>query len=466
LQHSFEEVVLGGINLLILTDEADRQMDWRLELEEIVRPLLATLKELTEKPRQVDSLRRKIGQQEDRLELITRAIDSIQTVRNMPATPAVSALLEQLQAEWEQRREDTRRELEIANFRLDNLQSGRVPWQTTISQALHDFLRGRGLTLLLAVIAGLSIWVLSRGLLALYWRWVYRSRSDTGVTRAPLVLYAYRLAVAVLIVTAIMLVLYVRGDVLLLTLAVLALAGVALSLRQTLPRYTAELRLLLGVGPVRELERLVIDGIPYHVESLGIYTVLRNPALEGVLRLPLQDINTLASRPAGTEPWFPCQPGDYLLLADGNYGQVLRQTIEMVELAVRDATVRISTKDFLGQTHRNLSRDGFGIACTFGIDYRHQAICLDEVPRLLRDAIRSQFKQSGLANAIREMLVEFREAGSSSLDYQIYLILDGQAAQAFFRSQRLVQQACVACCNREGWVIPFTQVTIHTADSP
>ena len=92
-------------------------------------------------------------------------------------------------------------------------------------------------------------------------------------------------------------------------------------------------------------------------------------------------------------------------------------------------------------------------------------ISLDEVPRRLREAITAQFKQAGLADAIREMLVEFREAGSSALDYQIYLILDGHVAKAFFRSQRLVQQACVACCNREGWVIPFTQVTLHMADA-
>jgi hypothetical protein len=43
------------------------------------------------------------------------------------------------------------------------------------------------------------------------------------------------------------------------------------------------------------------------------------------------------------------------------------------------------------------------------------------------------------------------------------MILDGRAANAFYRVQRMVQQACVQVCNEQGWVIPFTQVTIHNA---
>jgi hypothetical protein len=33
------------------------------------------------------------------------------------------------------------------------------------------------------------------------------------------------------------------------------------------------------------------------------------------------------------------------------------------------------------------------------------------------------------------------------------------------RLQRLVQKTCVETCNDNGWVIPFTQVTLHMAPS-
>jgi len=91
-------------------------------------------------------------------------------------------------------------------------------------------------------------------------------------------------------------------------------------------------------------------------------------------------------------------------------------------------------------------------------------MCLDSVPSLLQKAIIARFEQAGLREDIKDILVEFKAAGASSLDYQIYLILDGRAAKAFYKAQRLVQQACVETCNREGWVIPFTQITVHSSN--
>lgn len=464
LQLSFEHIVLGGVAPSILTDQPEEQINWRDEVEKISRPLLSMLKELTAKPRQIDSLRRDIELRQDQLKEIEQALDSIHLFDKQPLAPVAAEAIKQLLTEWEQRREDSQRALELASFKLTTMRDEGVSWQTSVGKAFTEFISGRGLTLLIAIIISVAIWVTAKKLLTIYWRLLYRTPHEFGVTRAPLVLYSYRLATAITIVLAILMVLYIRGDVLLLTLAVIALAGAALSLRQTLPRYAAELRLLFGVGPVREEERLVLDGIPFTVELVGVYSVLRNPALEGVVRLPLRAINELTSRPTGQEPWFPCQPGDYLLLANGSFGRVLRQTIEMVEIAVRDTRVQIPTKDFLTQNVHNLSRDGFGIASTFGIDYQHQAICLDSVPGLLQKAIIARFEQAGLREDIKDILVEFKAAGASSLDYQIYLILDGRAAKAFYRAQRLVQQACVETCNREGWVIPFTQVTVHSSN--
>ena len=465
LQLAFENIALGSPDLSVLTDEPEQQIDWRVELEQVSRPLLSTLKELTAKPRQIDSLRREAARQEDLLKVIEKAIDSISDFKQQALSPMVAGPVDQLLLEWEQRRDDVQRALEITRFKLSSIKTESTAWYTSAGEALTEFFSGRGLTLLLAILVSVVIWLLSKWLLAAYWRWLFRAEHDLGITRAPLIYYSYRLATAIIIVFAILLVFYVRGDVLFLTLALIALTGAALTLRQTLPRYAAELRLLLGVGPVREKERLVLDGVPFIVESLSVYTILKNPALEGVVRLPLHDMNDLASRPASQEPWFPCQPGDFVLLADGSFGLVLRQTIELVEVMVRDSKVQIRTRDFLGQNVRNLSREGFGVASTFGIDYQHQAICLDKVPARFQEAITTRFEQAGMKDDIEDLLVEFKAAGASSLDYQIYMILNGRAAKAYFRAQRMVQQACVDACNREGWVIPFTQVTVHSGNS-
>ena len=463
LQKSFEHIALGGINQSILVDQQDQKINWRDELEQISMPLISTLKEITAKPRQMDALRRDIARNEEQLKEIEKALAALQFFREQTLPPLVAERINRLSNDWETRRDDSLRTLEIARFKLDRLKQEGTDWKTTAWEAVKEFFLGRGLTLFMAVVVSMAVWLVLKGLLELYWRSLYRLKHDVGTARAPLVLYSYRLLTAVFIVLAVLIVFYVRGDVLLITLALVALAGVALSLRQTLPRYTAELRLLLGIGPVREEERLVYDGVPFVVNSLGVYSVLRNPLLDGVLRLPLHAMNEFTSRYVGEEPWFPCRPGDYILLADGSFGKVLSQSIELVEILVRDASVQIRTKDFLAQNIRNFSQQGFGVACTFGIDYQHQAMCLDKVPALFREAIITRFEQAGLKDDIQDVMVEFKQAGASSLDYQIYMILKGSAAKAYFKAQRLIQQACVDTCNREGWIIPFTQITVHSA---
>lgn len=462
LQESFEHISLGGINRSILNEQPEQPINWQEEIEQISRPLLSTLKELTARPRQIDTLHRDIEQLQEQIKVIDKAIESIHFLSIQPLPPIAVNPVKQLLTDWQQRKEDTQRKLELAQLKLDSLLTESDTWQVSTSTLISDFFHGRGLTLLMAITIGLMFWLLAKGLLRLYWRWQYQGKRDDAITRAPLLYYSYRLVTVTIIVFAILMVFYVRGDVLLLTLALIALAGAALTLRQTLPRYTAEIRLLLGVGPVRQTERVILEGIPFKVDSLSVYTVLRNPELEGFVRLPLHEMNSHVSRPTRKETWFPCQPGDFVLLASGSLARVIRQTIELVEVAVMDSLMQIRTRDFIEQNVRNLSREGFGIACTFGVDYQHQAICLDVVPDKFKAAITTRFEQADLKDVIQDLMVEFSTAGASSLDYRIYMILKGSAANAYYRAQRMVQQACVDTCNREGWVIPFTQITVHS----
>jgi hypothetical protein len=44
--------------------------------------------------------------------------------------------------------------------------------------------------------------------------------------------------------------------------------------------------------------------------------------------------------------------------------------------------------------------------------------------------------------------------------------MGGNSAASYFAIGRLIQQTCVDICNQENWVIPFTQVTVHQAETP
>jgi hypothetical protein len=257
---------------------------------------------------------------------------------------------------------------------------------------------------------------------------------------------------------------YIRGDLLLLTLTIIALVMLALGAWRFLPRYIQEARLLLNIAAAREGERVIYNGLPFRIVSLNLYSELRNPDLEGSIRLPLSALTQLTSRPRTDEAWFPCRAGDYLLLPDGSFGQVLQQTVELVRLKVIGSIVQFGTAEFLQLNVRNLSREGFGVIVVFGIDYQHQEISLSRVPERLMTGLKTAFQQADYGDDLKDLLVEFKEAGTNSLDYLIYATMEGSVASSYFTIARLIQQTCVDICNHEGWVIPFAQVTIHQAD--
>ena len=221
---------------------------------------------------------------------------------------------------------------------------------------------------------------------------------------------------------------------------------------------------MLNVGAAREGERVIYNGLPFRISSLNLQSQLRNPELEGSIRLPLRLLGELTSRPFTNEAWFPSSTGDYLLLPDGSFAQVLQQTVEIVRLKVMGSVVQYASADFLQLGARNLTREGFGIAVVFGIDYELQDISLDTVPERFKTAITAAFEASSYAADFKDLLVEFKLAGSSSLDYLVYVNMQGAAAGSYFAIGRLVQQTCVDVCNHEGWGIPFTQVTVHQAE--
>jgi hypothetical protein len=42
--------------------------------------------------------------------------------------------------------------------------------------------------------------------------------------------------------------------------------------------------------------------------------------------------------------------------------------------------------------------------------------------------------------------------------------MSSEAANSYYNIARLVQRTLVELCNREGWVIPFAQLTVHQGE--
>ena len=325
------------------------------------------------------------------------------------------------------------------------------------------FVQGRGLTIVLAVLAALGVWAGIRFLMKGYRAKLLDKSEPESRTRYRLAEYSVHALTFLLILVAVFVVFYERGDVLLLGLLILLIVGLALGIRNLLPRYVMEARLLLNIGPMREAERVIHRGLPWRVESINMFTVLRNPELHGVLRIPLAEFHGVSSRPAGRDHWFPTSRGDVVLFdGDNTPFEVIDQNPDTVELRERGGQIRtIPSETFYNTTMTNLTRSGtFGVSGEFRVDYRHQPAAIEEVPRVLREAVRGALAHSDIAGFVRDVLVEPKAAGDSSLDYWVFVTMDSRAAKSFMRIERMIQGACIEACTREGWTIPFPQLSL------
>lgn len=463
LRRSFENIAQGGVDLSAFDPASqDEQFNWQQELQLILKPVFQELKELTEKPRQMERLNSQLGILENQQRIAQRALNNVDRLLDDSIDKATLQRLESVRLGWAQRLEDIQREREITRLQLDVLMDEEDTILVQIRGAINEFFTGRGLNLALSIAAFFLTLFLMKGLYLFYNRMKLKGGALTTTTTGRRMLeYGYQALTIFTSTLVALLVLYILGDVLLLVLALIILLVIILRLRNYLPRFIEETKLLLNVGAVRERERVIYRDLPWLVRSLGVYSKLYNPALEGLLRLPLSEVLNLVSRPyREDEPWFPTQTGDYVMMSDGTIGQVIKQTPEIVQLKTRGAMRTYKTTNFLAAEPRNLM-GGFGVVVMFGIDYQHQAISTTEVPEVLRQAVQKTLQESEHGKHVDDILVEFHDAGASSLNYVVYVTMKGEAADSYFVINRLLQKVCVDTCNENGWVIPFSQMTIH-----
>jgi len=460
LETDFESVATG-LDMEHFGAELDQRFALSEELEDLLRPIIQELKTATEDPRQIDKLRKDVAYHEERLGLAGQAIEHIKELQAATQDAKLLAALGAALEEWEKRKSQLANQVTVSHYQLEAKESQRKSLLESTHSLLGDFFRNRGLNMLMSLGAFLIVFF---GLRLVYHR-VQRIRPlkvRTFMSRLMTVVFFF-FAFGAAVVAGLS-VLYVAGDWVLLGLALIILFGLAWTTRQTLPHVLEDIRMLLNLGPVRENERLVFDGIPWHVVSLNVYTNLRNPSLTGgEIRLPVRTLSTLHSRPCSPdELWFPCRVDDWVLLGDGKRGRVVYQSPEFVQMVeLGGARVTYPTADFLSLHPRNLSTD-FRLSITFGIDYDHQPVCTTIVPERMEAALRAGLEAQTGKEAIRKVNVEFKEAGASSLDYAALVDFDGAVAAKYDELSRAIQRILVDTCNSEEWVIPFTQITIHS----
>lgn len=473
LVHDFESVATG-IDVSAFYLRSESEFDLIGELESLLQPILSELRSATEAPREMERLRAAMDYATEHEGLAQNAIDHlnrlIEVSNRVESQPDVIDALTESRDAWQGRLKELDNRRTVAQFQLEQRESRKASFVDSAQEALGEFFRTRGLNLLLA---GLVFFATLLGLRAAHRATRLLVRKTAGAERkfyARLIDVLYFGFSGLAAMGGAMLVLYSSGDWAVLGVSILVLLGLGWASKTAIPVFFEQIKILLNLGTVRDGERVTVHGLPWRVARLSLNTQLVNKELEGGrLRIPLRDLTELRSRPtAKGERWFPTSLNDWVLLDDSRLARVEFQSPEAVRLELQGGSkVQYSATAFFEANFECLSR-GFRVNQRFGIDYEYQSICTDEVPKKMHAAVSAGLKRRFDPEFLLGLKVEFLEAGASSLDYAVLADFSGDAAPRYSEISRALQALLVDVCNEEGWSIPFTQLTLHTAptDAP
>lgn len=451
--------------------EEKGKLEWIEEVEELTRPLLNAIRNLTEKPRQIDELNGKIKDLEAKFLLHQQASKNIAAIlddlEKMPPEDMrdgktylthLSLLRDKYDPELVQLN------LEKARDNLAKLLGADESVIDTATQTIKEFFRTRGRNLLVTIATFTGFWwVLSR-----LRKWILTRKFLTKRTSSIGKLFsaAYNFVVLLFCLLVGLACLYFFNDWLLITLIIMGLLVVVWTSRQWIPKFLEEIKLIVDLGTVREGQRLIWNGVPWLVKEIRLQATLVNERLqEEEIYLPLHMLVDQHSRPVvENEPWFPTKLHDWVLLGDDIYGKVEYQTMEQVVINLKEggALKYYSTEDFLSQNPVNIS-NGFEYSIEFGLDYEVQPRICDEIPRLFEKEIKRHLAHhfEGDDPNFYELEVIFDNAGASSLNLAIEVYVHGRCDHLYDECRREIQTTLVRICNEHGLGIPFDQLTVH-----
>lgn len=464
LQRNFNEIATE-VDLDVFSEKKDEsEIDWQKELKDLLMPLMNEIRRLTQRPRELDRLRTEIAKYKSQMILIEKGEQNITKLSNYLTDPVLSPYLKKLQSEWNIRKQHVDTQLQITSQRFEQKVGERKNFSQSLENIFQLFFRSRGKNLILACLSSMFFWLTFKRIhKSIQKAKSFHEKTNSFSVRLFNILYSFLTILGAIILFLILL--YSFGDWVLLILSIMFILGIAWTSKQALPRFWMQLMLLLNMGPVREGERVIYQGIPWLVKSLNFYSVLVNPDLSGGrVSLLIRDIFELRSRPFNMdEPWFPTRLGQWVILSDQTFGKVLIQTPDIVQIVQKGGSIKsFQTSEFLS-LHPLILSTGFRVQISFGIDYGHQEIVPHEIPKLMTSKLSNILTREGYGDATVKISVEFEEAAASSLNFAVIIDFSGEVAYDYQTLKRLMQRICVEACNDHGWTIPFPQLTLHMA---
>jgi hypothetical protein len=461
------ERIATGVEPTVFAEQQPVTFSWKDELATLLEPSIKELKQLTARARQKSELKETIADYQKQVATARRAVEHLNQLIEETSNPKIKTYLGELLPAWQNMEQRIGSKLELTQRELAKLEDKDVSLLQSSGNSVREFFRDRGWYLLIALLTFVVTLFAFRLVARLLFFIIPGARKEQRPLYVRILDVFFQVFSVVSAIGGLIFVLYTAEDWLLLSAAIILFIGIAWTVRQTLPKMWQQVRLLLNMGSIREGERVIYEGIPWKVESLNVFCKLHNPALGMHLRIPIENMLGLISRPYHIdEPWFPCKKGDWIAIDGKPFAKVAtlsHEQVEVVELGGRRTVYQ--TADFLGMSPANLSRN-FSLRVVFGLSYDLQAQITTTVLETMKTFLQKKLEEHGYADDCLSLSVDFLQAGPSSLDVAVLADFKGEQAAAYRRIERALAKWCVDCCNANNWEIPFPQMTVHLPSAP
>ncbi|PHR91648.1 MAG: hypothetical protein COA69_10675 [Robiginitomaculum sp.] len=434
------------------------------EVAKIFEPIIQSLKRATEPARRMEELRLLAEQAESRITVADLTLENLNIYRSAETEyPAeVQERLDRYLEIWAERLQESENLALALDEQLANAKRAQGNSFKQFSQDFGNFIINRGTSLFLALGLGIGFLLLCQGIhmIAAY----YYRRSHDGVLSAAMRVFAMMLSI-IGVVGGFMIaitIFNIRHDWLMLAMSLLLGLGISWTFVRSLHSLLEQARVLLNLGAIREGERTVINGIPYKIERLSVYSKFYNPVLKGGnLIYPVHELLGMHSRPViKGEVWFPTEIGDWIV-RDGHHYQVMDQTPEHVILQKPGgAEDFVPVAEFLGTLFEVIT-NGYCAKYRFGLDYKHLSDAREIIPKKISAAVKARVEKELGKGAIIAIDTRFIAMGDSSLLFDVMVDLGPGYGKHWRRMQKYINCAVADMCLENTWTIPFPQLVIH-----
>ena len=456
------ERIATGVDVALLEEKKEIPFNWQDEIVSLIEPGIKELKNITKKTREKTKLKDKLFSLQKLLPAVRKANKNLQDLILKTSDTDLKKNIKKLVPEWQGIENQLQHKVEIIQLELAEMQAKEQSLVESTQISIKNFFKNRGFFLFIALIACIGLFLFLRFSYLFMIKYIPGYNAKYRPFHLRVLDLFFRMMTVVLIMFVLILVFYSFEDWVLLSLTIIFFLGLGWAVKNTLPKFWHQSRLMLNVGAIREGERIILHDVPWLIKHINVFTIVENPYLDITLRLPIEKLLDKVSRPFHkSEPWFPCKRNDWVILADGTRGCVTSLSHEIVELVQRGGARKVyQTSDFLAQSPLNLSAN-FRLKIPFGISYDLQAISTNRVLDTLDSYIRDKIEQEGYEKSMLNLQVEFFQAGGSSLDLMVIADFKGEMAHLYSRLSRAIQRWCVDACTENMWEIPFPQLTVH-----